>query len=98
MKKKLAALLRRWASKLSPEIILPPPVIRETRHDVKRFQGKAHYSRRELQDIEQEPDLAPVIDMDKRRRLLDDIALEMYQAGAKNSTQSRNGPRIVTTF
>ena len=82
MKKKLANLLRRWASKLSPEIILPPPAVMETRHDVQRFQCKTHYSRRELEALEHDPDLAVAIDLDKRRELLNDLALTMHQAGA----------------
>lgn len=87
MKKKLANLLRRWASKLSPEhtasdLVLAGAMLRSTTADVQIFRAARHYTRCELQAIEHDPDLAAVIDMDNRRELLNDIALAMYTAGA----------------
>lgn len=87
MKKKLANLLRRWASKLSPDNtdrdrVLTDAMISRTTADVKIFRAVHHYSRRDLQALEHDPDLAPVMEMDARRKLLHDIALGMYQAGA----------------
>lgn len=78
MKKKLANLLRRWASKLSPEHTAPDLQLAGAH----TFRAAKHYTRYELRAIEHEPDLVALIDMDNRRRLLNDIALAMYQAGA----------------
>ena len=87
MKKKLANLLRRWANKLSPDATAPDRVLAgamlgQSIGDVKTFRTAWHYSRQELREIERDPDLAAVIDMDARRRLLNDMALALYQAGA----------------
>lgn len=87
MKKKLANLLRRWASKLSPEhtapdLALAGAMLRSTTADVQIFRAARHYTHRELRAIEHDADLAAVIDMGNRRQLLNDIALAMYQAGA----------------
>ncbi|MBO5053858.1 MAG: hypothetical protein J6C44_06465 [Muribaculaceae bacterium] len=87
MKKKLANLLRRWASKLSPDNttsdrVLTAAMTSRTTADVKIFRAAHHYTRRDLQALEHDPDLAPVMEMDARRKLLHDIALAMYQAGA----------------
>ena len=81
MKQKLANLLRRWASKLSPDNT-DRDLISRTTADVKIFRAAHHYTRRDLQALEYEPDLAPVIEINARRKLLHDIALGMYQAGA----------------
>lgn len=84
MKKKLANLLRRWAYKLSPTVAptTMPIALKVDVLDVKRFQAARHYSRRELQAIEHDPDLAVVIDLDRRRELIRDLALTLQQAGA----------------
>lgn len=86
-KKKLANLLRRWADKLSPattptDQILAGAMLRQSIGEVKAIRAARHYSRRELQEIEHDPDLAAVIDMDARRRLINDMGLALYQAGA----------------
>ena len=87
MKKKLANLLRRWASKLSPDNTTRDQVIADARMtrttaDVKIFRAAHHYTRYDLQALEDAPDMALVMDMNARRKLLHDIALAMYQAGA----------------
>lgn len=87
MKQKLANLLRRWASKLSPDNtdrdrVLTDAMISRTTADVKIFRIAHHYSRRELQEMEQDPDLAAVIDMNRRRELLKEMGLALYQGGA----------------
>lgn len=87
MKKKLANLLRCWANKLSPataptDQVIAGAMLRQSIGDVKTFRAARHYSRRELQEIEHDPDLAAVIDMDARRQLLSEMGLALYNAGA----------------
>lgn len=87
MKKKLANLLRHWANKLSPataptDQVIAGDMLRQSIGDVKTFRAARHYSRRELQEIEHDPDLAAVIDMDARRQLLSEMGLALYNAGA----------------
>lgn len=87
MKKKLANLLRRWANKLSPDAastdqVIAGALLRQSIGEVKTIRAARHYSRRELQEIENDPDLAAVIDMDARRQLLSEMGLVLYNAGA----------------
>lgn len=87
MKKKLATLLRRWANKLSPatapsDQVIANAMLSRTTADVKIFRAAHHYTRRDLQEIEHDPDLAAVIDMDARRQLLSEMGLVLYNAGA----------------
>lgn len=87
MKKKLANLLRRWANKLSPataptDQVIAGALLRQSIGEVKTIRAARHYSRRELQEIENDPDLAAVIDMDARRQLLSEMGLVLYNAGA----------------
>lgn len=87
MKKKLAALLHRWASKLSPDFApsyqaIADAMICRTTADVKIFRAAHHYTRRDLQAMECSPDMALLIEMSARRELLHDIAEAMSQAGA----------------
>lgn len=56
MKKKLANLLRRWASKLSPDNttsdrVLTAAMTSRTTADVKIFRAAHHYTRRDLQAL-----------------------------------------------
>lgn len=87
MRKKIANLLRRWANKLSPDAastdqVKADALLRRASCDVKTFRVAKHYSRQEIQEIERNPDYAALIDMDSRRRLLDAMGLQLYQAGA----------------
>ena len=103
MKKKLANLLRRWANKLSPataptDQVLAGAFLRQSIGDVKTFRAARHYSRRELQEIEHDPDLAAVIDMDARRQLLSEMGLVLYNAGALTFHTEPDAAQIATTF
>lgn len=87
MKKKLAKLLRSWANKLSPDTYAPDRVLTgallyQTTADVKIFRAAYHFSRSDLRALSESPELAPVIEMDARRKLIEDIGLALYQAGA----------------
>lgn len=105
MKKKLAKILRRWASKLSPETdplrfnspTTPWPSFES--QPVKKFQGAHIYTPRTLRDIERDPKFAAVVEMETRQDLIKGLALSLYQAGAITfRTEERTeGRRIIAT-
>lgn len=77
MKKKIANILRRWANRISPDAA---PGF--TSDNATRFQAALHYSRKELREIERDPAQAVIIDRDRHRELLAQIAQKMYEQGA----------------
>lgn len=83
MKKKLANLLRRLASRLAPQAPGKIAVgFKVETYDVKRLRIPRHFTSEEIRLIEKDTDTAVLIDEGARRQLLRSIGEALYAAGA----------------